>query len=71
MDDWALRIADGMLGIFWAVMLVRALASGDFGFVRSEGHPRKDRPVYYAVVMVIYALMVVHFVGLAIVGQGR
>lgn len=64
-----LRIADAVLAGFWAVILVRALASGDFGLGKSADHPRKDRPWSYWFMMFIYALMVLHFGGLAIAGQ--
>ena len=71
MNDTALRISDTILALFWAVILVRALVSGDFGLGKSADQPRKDRPFFYWFMIFIYALMVVHFGGLAIVGQLR
>lgn len=71
MNDMVLRIADGLLGVLWAIILIRALASGTFGLGACADLPRKDRPLFYWFMVFIYALMVLHFIGLAMVGQSR
>jgi hypothetical protein len=69
MTTLALRIADSVLALFWLWILLQSLLSarlaGRDGFRRN----RSERPRQYWFGIFVLALMVVHFGGLAIVGQ--
>lgn len=71
MDDMILRIADGVLALFWAFVLLRTLSTGHIGFRDRQERTRRSRPLAYWFMVFIFALMVVHFGGLALVGQSR
>ena len=69
MASLPLRIADTLIALFWAWVLIRSLMSG---FIGGQSHlrpTRQHRPGQYWFLIFIFALMVVHFGGLAIVGQ--
>ena len=69
MPETALRIADTVLAIIWAVVLVHTLRSGFLGPRTSLLPTRRTRPILYWFMTFIFALMAVHFAGLAITGQ--
>lgn len=65
-----LRIADALLALFWAGVLIQTLHSGHVGHNNNRGIPtRRSRPGLYWFALFIFALMVLHFAGLAVVGQ--
>lgn len=69
MSETALRIADTVLAVVWAVVLIHTLRSGFLGPRTSLLPTRRTRPILYWFMIFIFALMVVHFAGLAITGQ--
>lgn len=69
MSETALRIADTVLAVVWAVVLIHTLRSGFLGPRTSLLPTRRTRPILYWFMTIIFALMVVHFAGLAITGQ--
>ena len=64
-----LRIADTLLALLWAGVLLQSLRHGYVGPRTSAAPTRRARPAYYWSAIFIFALMVVHFGGLAVVGQ--
>ena len=71
MSDLALRIADGAIAAFWAFILLRALTTGQIGPRTVPPSDRKRTPLLFFFFVFVFGLMVVHFGGLAIVGQSR
>lgn len=69
MTTLALRIADTVLCAFWLWVLVQTLRTGRIGGLNSIQQVRTNRPELFWFVVFIFALMVLHFGGLAIVGQ--
>lgn len=69
MSETALRIADTVLALVWAVVLIHTLRCGFLGPRTSLLPTRRTRPILYWFMTFIFALMVVHFAGLAITGQ--
>lgn len=65
----ALRIADALLAIFWLWVLIHTLRSGYIGPRTSVLPTRRTRPPLYWFMVLIFVLMVLHFGGLAWVGQ--
>ena len=65
-----LRIADTLLALFWAGVLIQTLRTGHVGHQSRGAIPsRRSRPGYYWFALFIFALMVFHFGGLAVTGQ--
>jgi hypothetical protein len=64
-----LRIIDGLLALFWLWVLLHALRTGFIGPRGVHLQTRRTRPVLFWFMIFIFVLMVVHFGGLAIVGQ--
>jgi predicted Co/Zn/Cd cation transporter (cation efflux family) len=71
MKDLFLRISDALLGALWLWALIQSLRAGRIGGQRGFQWTSKDRPLAYWSIIALLALMVLHFVGLAIVGQFR
>jgi hypothetical protein len=69
--DIFLRATDAMLGAFWLWLLLQSLRAGRIGGERGYSWSRIDRPMAFWGAAALLALMVVHFFGLAIVGQIR
>ena len=69
MSETVLRIADTLLAVVWAVVLVHTLRSGFLGPRTTLLPTRRTRPILYWFMTFIFALMVAHFAGLAITGQ--
>lgn len=65
----ALRIIDALLALFWLWLLIRSLLAARIGGRHGFRRSRRERPRQYWFGVFILALMVVHFGGLAIVGQ--
>jgi len=68
-SELTMRIADSLLALIWAYQLVIALAAGRLGGKSGFSWSRHERPVTYWGCVFILALMVLHFGGLAWVGQ--
>ncbi|MFA7586021.1 MAG: hypothetical protein WCY11_07460 [Novosphingobium sp.] len=69
MSDTVWRVADAILAIFWLWVLITALRTG---FIGPRGYHRPTRlshPLLFWAMIAIFALMVVHFGGLAITRQ--
>jgi hypothetical protein len=71
MNDLFLRASDALLGALWLWVLVQSLRAARIGGARGFQWTSKDRPLAYWSIIALLALMVLHFVGLAIVGQFR
>jgi hypothetical protein len=71
MKDIFLRTTDALLGMLWLWVLVKSLLAARIGGQRGFQWTSKDRPFAYWSIIALLALMVVHFVGLAVVGQFR
>lgn len=69
MQTEILKVADSLLAVFWIYVLVISIATGRIGGANGFKFSRSERPGQYWSVMFIVALMVLHFGGLAIVGQ--
>lgn len=69
MSETVLRIADTLLAVVWAVVLVHTLRTGFLGPRTSLLPTRRTRPILYWFMTFVFALMVAHFAGLAITGQ--
>jgi hypothetical protein len=69
--DLFLRVSDALLGLFWLWVLVQSLLAGRIGGARGFQWTRVERPAAYWAAVALLGLMVVHFAGLAIVGQLR
>jgi hypothetical protein len=69
LNDLPLRIADALLGALWLWVLAISLRAGRIGGARGFIWIRAERPLAYWSTIALLALMVVHFVGLAVVGQ--
>jgi hypothetical protein len=71
MGDQVLRIADAVLGLFWLWQLIVTIRTGLI-FGRAHNVPEQEqRPKQYWFVVLLFAVMTVHFLGLAIAGQHR
>ena len=66
-----LRVADTLLALLWAWVLIQTLRSGNVGVNGGSIPARRMRPGYYWFAVFIFALMVLHFGGLAVVGQSH
>ncbi|MCE7798868.1 hypothetical protein LWE61_20265 [Sphingobium sufflavum] len=64
-----LRIADILLALFWTWILIQSLRWGRIGGGNGYQSTRSERPGLYWFGIFIMFLMVLHFGGLAIVGQ--
>jgi hypothetical protein len=71
MADIFLRILDAGLGFLWLYFLVVSLAARRIGGPRGFLWSRNDRRSSYWWIIALLVLMVVHFFGLAIMGQFR
>jgi hypothetical protein len=71
MNDLFLRASDALLGALWLWVLVQSLRAARIGGQRGFQWTSKDRPLAYWSIIALLALMVLHFVGLAIMGQFR
>ncbi len=71
MKDLFLRVSDALLGAFWLYVLVKSLLASRIGGDKGFQWTRAQRPLAYWSIIALLALMVVHFVGLAIMGQFR
>ena len=69
MEMQVLRVVDALLALFWLWVLLHALKTGFIGPRGVHLQTRRTRPLLFWFMIFIYALMVVHFGGLAIVGQ--
>lgn len=69
MSETVLRIADTLLAVVWAAVLVHTLRTGFLGPRTTLLPTRRTRPILYWFMTFIFALMVAHFAGLAITGQ--
>ena len=69
MEMPVLRAIDALLALFWLCVLVHSLRTGFIGPRGVHLQTRRTRPVLFWFMIFIYVLMVVHFGGLAIVGQ--
>ena len=69
MQTEILRIADTLLALFWSWALIASLIAGRIGGRSGFQSTRKEKPGQYWFLIFILALMVLHFTGLAIVGQ--
>ena len=69
MSETVLRIADTLLAVVWAVVLVHTLRTGFLGPRTTLLPTRRTRPILYWFMTFVFALMVAHFAGLAITGQ--
>ena len=69
MEMQVLRIIDALLALFWLGVLIHALKTGFIGPRGVHLQTRRTRPVLFWFMIFIYVLMVIHFGGLAIVGQ--
>lgn len=69
MSTEVLRVADTLLAAFWLFMLTVTLLTGRIGGRRGYMASRAERPGQYWFAVFILALMVLHFGGLAVVGQ--
>lgn len=69
MSELALRISDTLLAILWLAALVHTVRTGHLGPRGNHIPARRSRPLLYFFWVFILALMVVHFAGLAWVGQ--
>lgn len=69
METHVLRVMDALLALFWLWVLVHALRTGFIGPRGVHLPARQTRPLLYWFMIFIYGLMVLHFGGLAIVGQ--
>ncbi len=58
-----------MLAALWLYVLAVSLGTGRIGGRRGFQWDRRERPLLYWLLIALLALMVVHFAGLAIVGQ--
>ena len=68
-SEMALRISDTLLALFWGWLLLRSLAAGRLGGAGGFQSSRAERPGLYWLGIFMLALMVLHFGGLAWVGQ--
>lgn len=66
-----LRITDSIIGLWWLYVLIRSLMTGYIGGASNLVPTRTQRPRQYWFLIFVFALMVLHFIGLAIVGQQR
>ena len=64
-----LRVADTVLALFWMWGLVVSIRARRIGGHNGFQSSRAERPGQYWFLIFILALMVLHFGGLAIVGQ--
>lgn len=71
MKDIFLRTSDAMLAVLWLWVLVKSLRAARIGGQRGFQWNSNDRPLAYWSTIALLALMVVHFAGLAVVGQLR
>ncbi len=71
MKDIFLRGGDALLGAFWLYVLIKSLIAGRIGGAKGFQWTQNQRPLAFWGIIALLALMVVHFVGLAIVGQLR
>ena len=69
MNEKLARIADVILALWWGWVLLRSLAAGRIGGEKGFKANRIQRPWHYVFWIFVLALMVVHFAGLAYVGQ--
>lgn len=69
MQEIFLRVSDSLLAAFWLWVLVKSLSSGRIGGRGAFQYNRQQRPGQYWFLIFIFALMVLHFGGLAWVGQ--
>ena len=69
MNETILRVIDALLALLWAWVLFHTLRSGHLGPVHRGIPARRSSPGLYWFMALIFALMVVHFAGLAAVGQ--
>ncbi len=69
MQPEILRIADSLLAVFWIWALVVTVKAGRIGGDSGFKNSRTERPGQYWFLVFIMALMVLHFGGLAIVGN--
>lgn len=64
-----LRISDTIIALFWLWALFRSLAARRIGGRGGFRSGSSERPGQYWSLIFVFALMVLHFGGLAIVGQ--
>lgn len=64
-----LRIADTIIALWWLWVLVQSLRTGFLGGQTRLAPTRSSRPGQYWFLIFVFALMVLHFGGLAIIGQ--
>jgi uncharacterized membrane protein len=69
LSETALRIADSLLALFWFWVLVQSHLTGRIAGVNGFKFSKTQRPAQYWGWMVLLALMVLHFGGLAWTGQ--
>jgi hypothetical protein len=67
--ELALRISDTILALFWAWLLLISLRVGRLGGESGLQTSRQERPGAYWFGIFIIVLMLIHFAGLAWVGQ--
>jgi hypothetical protein len=69
MREQFLRAVDAAIALWWAWVLLRSLLAGRIGGDKGFKSHRGQRPGQYWLWVAILALMVLHFGGLAYVGQ--
>ncbi|MCB2078397.1 MAG: hypothetical protein KDE55_11945 [Novosphingobium sp.] len=65
----ALRVIDAAIALFWLWILVKSLLARRIGGPRGFKASRLERPGQYWFAIGVFVLMVIHFAGLAIMGQ--
>ena len=68
-SELILRLSDTLLALFWGWLLIASLRAGRLGGSGGYQTNRRNRPGQFWFGVFILALMVVHFGGLAYVGQ--
>lgn len=68
-SELVLRLSDALLALFFAWLLVISLSAGRIGGQNGFKFNRTERPGQYWPGIFLLALMVLHFGGLAWVGQ--
>lgn len=68
-SELALRIADCLLALFWVWQLLISLVARRIGGKTGFRWSRSERPAAYWGGIIILSLMVLHFGGLAWIGQ--
>jgi hypothetical protein len=69
MSETVLRISDIVIAIWWLWALVYSLRTGFIGLRTTLAPTRTTLPVFFWFMIFVQALMVLHFGGLAYVGQ--